>query len=293
MSELSDIAASVARALRLVDSKHGPDRAWEDDMDCLFKSGSNVFESWWQVRCRDWLLRKRFDIDLGGNIHQLWTLFKDGEKNECVFDLKCPAAEFCARAVHELMRADAMTVPPKPDAESGVDFFRLERDNAIISSCGLYRYALHRHLCIQKESKSCLFIMLNPSTADGRKDDPTIRRCIGFARSWGCDRLFVGNLFAWRATDPGELRKHGVGNGDIVGPKNHEWITAMADVVTRREEVPGPIVCAWGPKGHYMQQDDAVIGWLEDEFTLYCLGRSKDGSPRHPLMLPKTAELTK
>lgn len=166
----------------------------------------------------------------------------------------------------------------------------LQRENAVISPCGRYRYALHRQIGME-DRKSCLFIMLNPSTADGSQDDPTIRRCVGFAKSWGCDRLFVANLFAWRATDPRDLRKNGVGGGDIFGPDNKQWVERLADVVTRRDEEPGPIVCAWGPGGRYLRQDETVMGWLEEEFKLFCLGRSKDGSPRHPLMLPKLAKL--
>ena len=173
---------------------------------------------------------------------------------------------------------------------NGVNFFTLQRDNAIISECGKYRYALHRQLGMENR-KSCLFIMLNPSTADGSQDDPTIRRCVGFAKSWGCDRLFVANLFAWRATDPKELRKNGVGGGDIFGPENKDWIEALCDVVTHRDEERGPIVCAWGPKGRYLRQDEQVKGWLEETYALQCLGRSKDGSPRHPLFMPKAVQL--
>ncbi len=164
----------------------------------------------------------------------------------------------------------------------------LKERNVIISECGRYRYALHRRLA-ERDQKSCLFIMLNPSTADGTSNDPTIRRCIGFASDWGCDRLYVANLFAWRATDPKDLRKNGVGGGDVVGPLNQAWLAQLADVVTHSE--PGPIVCAWGPNGRYLRQDETVIGWLEEEFTLQCLGRAKDGSPRHPLMLAKTTAL--
>lgn len=169
------------------------------------------------------------------------------------------------------------------------NFWTLQEENAAISACGRYRYALHRKIGMA-DRKSCLFIMLNPSTADGLVDDPTIRRCVNFAKSWDCDRLFVGNLFAWRATDPRDLHKNGVSNGDIVGPDNSEWLEAMADVVTNREEERGPIICAWGPGGRYMQQDQTALGWLAG-YRLQCLGRSKDGSPRHPLMLRKNAQL--
>ncbi len=170
-------------------------------------------------------------------------------------------------------------------------FYELERTGAIISECGRYRYALHRRLSA-RDRKSCLFIMLNPSTAAHTRNDPTIRRCLTFADKFGCDRLFVGNLFAWRATDPRQLRKDGVGDGDIIGPENKDWLEVMADVVTCREEIKGPIICAWGPQGRYMQQDLTVRDWLAG-YTLWCLGRSKDHSPRHPLMLPKLAELVR
>lgn len=76
--------------------------------------------------------------------------------------------------------------------------------SAVISQCGKYRYQLSR---IWDSSKPIvLFIMLNPSTADAEQDDPTIRRCIGFARSWGYGGLMVGNLSAYRATNPTELK---------------------------------------------------------------------------------------
>lgn len=134
-----------------------------------------------------------------------------------------------------------------------------------------------------------MFIMHNPSTADGRENDPTIRRCINYALGFECGHLFVANLFPLRATDPDDLKRSA---GDIFGSWNREWVLAMADVVKNRAETPGPIICAWGPKGHYQQQDQTVLGWLGvRRYPLECLGRSADGSPRHPLMLRKTAKL--
>lgn len=197
-----------------------------------------------------------------------------------------------------------------------VDFFDLEQKRAIISDCGRYRYALYRDLKTDVryrgkpsaglsddvppvavwEPRICTFIMLNPSTADGTIDDPTIRRCLGFAHRLKCDQLMVGNLFAWRATDPKDLRKNGVGGGDIVGPENMEWIKALVDVTLRREDNRGYVICAWGPNGRYMRQGEAVLGWIDTELArggdrTWCLGRSQDGSPRHPLMLKAAAEL--
>src|SRR5258705_129238 len=77
--------------------------------------------------------------------------------------------------------------------------------SAIISNCGTYRYRLERVLGPQP--KTCMFIMLNPSTADHVINDLTIKRCLGFAAACGCGRLLVGNLFAYRTTYPAELRR--------------------------------------------------------------------------------------
>jgi hypothetical protein len=85
--------------------------------------------------------------------------------------------------------------------------------NAVTSECGKYRYLLTRQVGFG--DRTAAFIMLNPSTADAVNDDPTIRRCIGLARRWGCGRLVVANLFAIRATDPAEVRKA----SDPVGPE--------------------------------------------------------------------------
>ena len=126
--------------------------------------------------------------------------------------------------------------------------------------------------------------MLNPSTADAANDDPTIRRCIGFARQWGCGHLIVLNLFAYRATDPATLK----GAVDPVGPENEKW---FGQVLNRRER-GGPVVYGWGVHGEYMGQDRVVRGWLEAlGVRPLALGMTKDGHPRHPLYVPYSAEL--
>ena len=132
------------------------------------------------------------------------------------------------------------------------------------------------------EPKSCLFIMLNPSTADADKDDPTIRRCVAFAKRFGFDRLEVVNLFAFRATDPREVLRM-TAAGDPVGVRNQE-------VIERAASDAGLIICAWGTNGAHLQQAETVLGWLSDSET-FALGLSKEGHPRHPLYLKADAPL--
>ena len=138
--------------------------------------------------------------------------------------------------------------------------------------------------------KSVLFVMLNPSTADGETDDPTIRRCVSFARAWGYDRMDVVNLFAYRATDPAELLKLNHGD-DPVGPDNCQIVHGLID---EREEFGGSaidkVVCAWGNHGAHLGQDETMLGWLAD-CPRYALKLSKDGHPSHPLYLPKSSAL--
>lgn len=122
--------------------------------------------------------------------------------------------------------------------------------------------------------------MLNPSTADALQDDPTIRKCMGLARYWGYGGLYVGNLFAVRATKPEDMRKE----IDPVGPDNHEWLGWMCH---RAAKNGGRVIVAWGSHGVYMHQDMTVLGWLDSwVITPYCVRRTKTGLPEHPLYVP-------
>lgn len=154
----------------------------------------------------------------------------------------------------------------------------MTQSSAVISPCGKYRYVLRRQWNGQP---CCTFIMLNPSTADASLDDPTIRRCIGFAKKWGCGSLQVLNLFAVRTPSPLEMRKA----DDPVGPDNRD---AFEQALQYMDKDDGPIICAWGANGDYMEQDLQVLGWL-DELLLdhypECLGITKEGHPKHPLYL--------
>jgi len=139
---------------------------------------------------------------------------------------------------------------------------------------GPYRYLLWRRWA---EAASVLFVMLNPSTADAQRDDPTIRRCIGFARAWGFGGVEVVNLFAWRATDPRELRRA----ADPIGPANDRAITLAA----ARSHA---ILAAWGVHGALLDRDRQVTALLAGS-RVRCLAHTGNGAPRHPLYDRATA----
>ena len=140
---------------------------------------------------------------------------------------------------------------------------------ADISPCGRYRYTLWRKW---GPGGTCMFVGLNPSTADATLDDPTIRRCVAFARSWGYGGLMMTNLFAWRATDPRDMRAA----SDPVGPLNDAVLTAtyFNSAVA---------IAAWGAHGTHHGRDAVVRKMLP---RLRYLRLTKDGHPGHPLYLP-------
>lgn len=143
---------------------------------------------------------------------------------------------------------------------------------AVMSPCGLYRYRLSR---IWNETAYTLpFVMLNPSTADASLDDPTIRRCIGFARREGYGGIEVANLYAFRATSPDDLWKA----ADPYGPENDQHLSDVARAATGYGV---PIVCAWGIHGG--RNNRPIVLMQQVGALLKCLGRTKDGYPRHPL----------
>lgn len=120
-----------------------------------------------------------------------------------------------------------------------------------------------------------LVIGLNPSTADDRKDDPTIRRCVSFAKREGCGRLVMLNLFAFRATDPSAIRR--LQPNVRLGDMNDYTIRAFA-------RQGGKALAAWGALGTLDNRSATVRAILaECRVPLYCLGRTKGGEPRHPL----------
>lgn len=145
--------------------------------------------------------------------------------------------------------------------------------SAIISDCGTYRYRLERG-----SGRTLSVIMVNPSTADAENDDPTIRKVLGFAERLFCERIIVGNKFAFRATDVNELRAA----KDPIGPDNDRHI----EQILRDGDVH---VAAWGtlnklPDSLRNRWKDIVRVADRVGCRLHCIGFNTDKHPRHPLM---------
>lgn len=166
------------------------------------------------------------------------------------------------------------------------------RRSAKISECGRYRYWLKRTWSAPLRLSRCkanlipdhrtvTFVMLNPSKADARKDDNTIRRCVGFAKAWGYSGIVVRNLFALRATDPKEL----LTADDPVGPEgDRELLLSVAGTVDL-------LIVAWGTGVPFGRDRHAMDLFTSRGFARpHCLGVTKDGSPRHPRCVRKDAK---
>lgn len=141
--------------------------------------------------------------------------------------------------------------------------------SAKFSDCLGYRYSLQR--VWSPNQRRVLIIGLNPSTADHQQDDPTIRRCIKFAQEWGYGELYMGNLFAYRSTDPAMLKVV----EDPVGPANDEWLARLAE----RSDL---VVAAWGNEGAYLNRSSQVREMLG---PMSVLKLNQSGEPAHPLYL--------
>ena len=153
------------------------------------------------------------------------------------------------------------------------------RMGAEFSDCRVYRYALWREWDLGK--MYCTFIGLNPSTADETVDDPTVRRCIGFARDWGYGGLRMLNLFAFRATDP-KAMKAAV---DPVGPGNDQALLRyLSDPINRLT------VAAWGEHGVHRSRAWEVRYKLLPGFPMKALGINSGGAPKHPLYVSANTE---
>jgi len=157
------------------------------------------------------------------------------------------------------------------------------KSTAFLSPCGQYRYRLDR--IWDSTLPIVLFVMLNPSTADADSDDPTINKCMGFAKRWGYGGITVTNLFAYRATDPKALKvvsnPYGMGNSACV--KAIAWEVSHA---------LGLVVLAWGAHGEWLQEGRKTYQEMSaiPDIELLCLGTTKLGHPKHPLYLSYSTE---
>lgn len=142
----------------------------------------------------------------------------------------------------------------------------------IYSECGKYRYTLHRQWS-GINNRAVLFLLLNPSTATDEQDDPTIRRCTGYAKSWGFGRMMIGNICAYRSTCPLSMKLA----EDPVGVCNDQYLESMASEASL-------IVAGWGNHGTHLGRAASVRKMFRGR--LHYLRLTKIGEPSHPLYLP-------
>lgn len=145
---------------------------------------------------------------------------------------------------------------------------------AIFSSCKNYRYLLAR--LWNPLLPTVLFVGLNPSTADSHTNDPTVKRCIDFARQWNYGGLYLTNLFAYRNPHPQQLLQV----KDPIGKDNDHFILHYQQFSQRT-------IIMWGNYGTLLNRHEQVLQLLTDP---YCLKINKSGAPAHPLYLRKTTE---
>jgi len=141
------------------------------------------------------------------------------------------------------------------------------KNTAHLSKCRRYRYALWRSW--QLDKPIVMFIGLNPSTADENANDPTLTRCISYAKSWGFGGIIMTNLFAYRATDPKDMKQA----RDPIGKRNNYWLKRLA----KESEL---VVAAWGNHGQFLQRSKAIKKMISG---LYYLKLNQCGEPAHPL----------
>lgn len=147
----------------------------------------------------------------------------------------------------------------------------IELSKTIFSPCRKYRYTLWREW--SEGEGYAMFIGLNPSTADEINDDPTIRRCINYAKDWGYNALCMTNMFAYRATDPRDMKAV----DDPIGPDNDKHLINMATGA-------GVVIAAWGTHGIHNNREAEVLRLIPN---LHCLKLTSKGHPSHPLYLKK------
>lgn len=146
----------------------------------------------------------------------------------------------------------------------------------VFSTDRCYRYSLFRNFN-NEHNHFVQFIGLNPSTADETKNDPTVRRCIGFAKRWNFGGMLMSNIFAWRATNPAVM----MAQADPIGPENNGHLIAGA-------KAAGLTIIAWGQYGSFDGRGPAVLRLMKNHgIVLHCLTvNSVSQTPAHPLYQP-------
>lgn len=159
---------------------------------------------------------------------------------------------------------------------------------AEFSGCLDYCWSLTREWL--EGSGRCCFVMLNPSTADALKDDPTIRRCVDFARRWGHSALDVVNLFPLRTPSPKVLKA----STDLLGHAYRKpgRMLDADEVVCRVAARARTVVVAWGNDGAWLARDRVVLNLLSN-LELHALGITAKGQPWHPLYVPAQTQLVR
>lgn len=145
-----------------------------------------------------------------------------------------------------------------------------------------HRYTLYRDWLGSRGRVN--WIMLNPSVADDRLNDPTVRRCAGFAKRWGYSGISITNLFAYRATNPNDLKRllGKVGGFRLaIGERSTEHLD-------REAKNSVLIVCAWGDNCDFMPERVSDVLYLLKPYDLYCIRLTKSGNPVHPVREPYT-----
>lgn len=150
------------------------------------------------------------------------------------------------------------------------------RRSAEISPCGNYRYWLEREW--EKGKTALVTVMLNPSTADADREDPTLLALIHFARSWGYGGLVVVNLYAWRSPSPAEMMREPA----RMGPDNRRRLN---EAMLMAAVHGGAALAAWGNDGNFEGEADWFTNRATNEFgiNLLCLGTTQSNAPKHPL----------
>lgn len=147
------------------------------------------------------------------------------------------------------------------------------------SDCKKYRYTLVRKFHDVPKPNYLIFLMLNPSKADEIADDPTIKRCISFAKQMGYDGLLVLNCYAYRSTDARQLKLV----ADPIGPENDNYIKSYASLFP-------DVICAWGNNAEKHRAASVVKILKEVGAKMWCFKINGTGHPKHPLFVSSNQE---